>query len=222
MIKHTFDWNDIDTVLLDMDGTLLDLYFDNYFWLEYLPGYWGEINGLDTSAAKKQLTASYGREKGTLSWYCLDFWSRQLNIDVLQLKYDVEHLIQFRPFAQEFLAFLAKSDKQLIMVTNAHQKLIALKQKKTGIVDYFDRIICAHDLGFPKEEIDFWQALDRVVEFNRSRTILIDDNLTVLRAARSHGIGYLLSIARPDSNSPAQDTEEFTAIHCFRELAAGF
>ncbi|HNG60363.1 MAG TPA: haloacid dehalogenase, partial [Cellvibrionaceae bacterium] len=30
-------WQAIDTLLLDMDGTLLDLHYDNYFWLEYLP-----------------------------------------------------------------------------------------------------------------------------------------------------------------------------------------
>ncbi|HBT55971.1 MAG TPA: haloacid dehalogenase, partial [Pseudomonas sp.] len=31
------NWNAIDTVLLDMDGTLLDLHFDNHFWLEHMP-----------------------------------------------------------------------------------------------------------------------------------------------------------------------------------------
>ena len=31
------DWSCIDTVLLDMDGTLLDLHFDNFFWSEHLP-----------------------------------------------------------------------------------------------------------------------------------------------------------------------------------------
>jgi len=222
MIKHTFDWNTIDTVLLDMDGTLLDLYFDNYFWLEYLPQNWGAINGLDTSAAKEQLTARYKQEKGTLSWYCLDFWSRQLDMDVLQLKYDVEHLIQFRPYAREFLTWLKKLNKQIVMVTNAHQKLIAMKHERTGIEDYFDQIICAHDLGFPKEEIEFWQTLDKVVKFTKTRTVLIDDNLTVLRAAREHGIDHLLSIAQPDSNSPNQDTGEFTAIHCFKEFTTAF
>ena len=197
-MRHTFDWNDIDTVLLDMDGTLLDLYFDNFFWLEYLPQYWGEINGFGPDTAKEILRDRYQQEKGTLSWYCLDFWSRQLEIDVFLLKYDVEHLIQFRPFAREFLDLLAKSGKQRIMVTNAHQKLIAMK-----------------------EEIRFWESLDRVAKYQRERTLLIDDNLTVLRTAQNHGIKYLLGIARPDSNQPAQDTEEFIAVHSFRELGAG-
>jgi 5'-nucleotidase len=32
-----FDWREIDTVLLDMDGTLLDLEFDSHFWLSLVP-----------------------------------------------------------------------------------------------------------------------------------------------------------------------------------------
>ena len=31
------DWEEIDTILLDMDGTLLDLNYDLHFWLEHLP-----------------------------------------------------------------------------------------------------------------------------------------------------------------------------------------
>ena len=31
------DWTRIDTILLDMDGTLLDLGFDNFFWREHVP-----------------------------------------------------------------------------------------------------------------------------------------------------------------------------------------
>ena len=30
--RETVDWTEVDHVLLDMDGTLLDLAFDNDFW----------------------------------------------------------------------------------------------------------------------------------------------------------------------------------------------
>ena len=31
------NWSKIDTVLLDMDGTLLDLHYDSHFWLNVIP-----------------------------------------------------------------------------------------------------------------------------------------------------------------------------------------
>ena len=34
---HESDWSRIDHVLLDLDGTLLDLDFDNHFWQTLVP-----------------------------------------------------------------------------------------------------------------------------------------------------------------------------------------
>ncbi len=213
-------WDDIDTVLLDMDGTLLDLYFDNFFWQEYLPLKWGEMNGLETGAARDRLRPQFRRKMGTLSWYCLDYWSEQLDIDVLALKSDVEHLIMIRPQVETFLEFLNELNKYVVLVTNAHQKLIALKMEKTGIDKYFDKIFCAHGLGAPKEDADFWHRLNEEISFSADKTVLIDDNLTVLRAAREYGVRHLLAIAKPDSHSPSRDTAEFTAITSFATLYA--
>ena len=211
-------WNDIDTVLLDMDGTLLDLHFDNYFWREYLPFKWGEMHACGPEQAKQHLMPRFERNIGTLSWYCVDYWSTELQIDVMALKNDIVHLIQKRPYTEEFLDFLRRTGKQVIMVTNCHEKLIALKMQKTRIDGYFDEIYCAHTLGAPKEVNEFWIRLNRQLDFQPKKTVLIDDNLTVLRTARAFGIRHLLSIARPDSRSGVRDTGEFTAIESFRHL----
>jgi putative hydrolase of the HAD superfamily len=211
-------WENIETVLLDMDGTLLDLYFDNYFWQEYLPDKWGEINGLDPGTARNTLMPRFTSRVGTLSWYCIDFWSDELQLDIMALKSEIDHLINYRPHAREFLAGLGRTGKQLVLVTNAHRKLLELKIQRTGIDRYFSNIFCAHDFGAPKEELDFWLQLGAAISFNPASTLLIDDNIAVLRKAREYGIGYLLTIAQPDSRSAARDTGEFQVITSFREL----
>lgn len=217
-MKPNINWKSIKTVLLDMDGTLLDLYFDNYFWQEYLPEHWGSLNNMNAETAKMQLKDWYAKEAGTLSWYCLDFWTERLKFDVLALKADVEHLIQFRPHAKSFLERLNNLDYSVVMVTNAHEKLIKMKADVTEIDVFFDCVISSHTLGHAKEEQDFWRKLHRKISFNPKETVLIDDNLTVLRAAKEFGIENLLAIAKPDSRNPEQDTEEFEAIRSFQDL----
>jgi GMP/IMP 5'-nucleotidase len=218
-MKDNINWKSIKTVLLDMDGTLLDLHFDNYFWQEYLPEHWGKLNNMDAERAKTQLKDWYSKEIGTLSWYCLDFWTDRLKFDVLELKVDVEHLIEYRPHAKSFLEKLsANAACSVIMVTNAHEKLIEMKVDKTGIDVFFDRIISSHTIGHAKEEQAFWTKLQLESPFKLNETLLIDDNLTVLRAAREFGIKNLLTISKPDSQNEKQDPEEFEAIDSFQDI----
>jgi FMN phosphatase YigB (HAD superfamily) len=75
-------WGDINTVFLDMDGTLLDLNFDNHFWLEHVPLRYAEARGLAPAAAKAELLERYRSREGTLEWYCVDHWSRELGLDI--------------------------------------------------------------------------------------------------------------------------------------------
>jgi len=212
------NWYDIDTVLLDMDGTLLDLKFDNYFWQEFLPMKWGERRGLDTDAAKIRLTPHFRQIEGTLSWYCLDYWSDYLEIDILTLNLELEHLIRIRPHAHEFLEYVTGTGKCMALVTNAHQSMIELKFRNTGIGGYFEHVFCAHDFGIPKEEAAFWSELYRRFPYNPNRTLLIDDNVSVLESAREYGIRHLLAVAQPDSSMPRRDIRDFRALVSFQEL----
>ncbi len=217
-ILQMIDWQRIDTVFLDMDGTLLDLHFDNYFWLSHLPARYAEHTSLSLAQANVQLEALIQRQQGTLNWYCLDFWTETLGLDIRQMKDEVKHLIAFRPHVEYFLEALKKSEHRVVLVTNAHNKSLNLKLSITRLDSFVDNIVCSHDLGMPKEEVAFWHALQEVEPYDPDKTLFIDDSIAVLNAARQYGVKYLYTILQPDSQQPARQGLDFVAIDKFRDL----
>jgi len=215
------DWNQIDTVLLDMDGTLLDLHFDNHFWLEYVPRRYAETKGLAPELARAELLQRYKDREGTLEWYCVDHWSQELGLDIVLLKEEVEHLIAVHPHVVDFLDQLVCAGKYRVLVTNAHQKTLAFKLERTRLAGFFDRVVCSHDLGLPKEDPAFWPRLQALFPFDPRRTLFVDDNQPVLDAARAYGIRWLLAVLRPDSKGPLKRAGDYPAIHDFSELLPG-
>ncbi|WP_297527161.1 GMP/IMP nucleotidase [Thiohalobacter sp.] len=214
-------WSHIDTLLLDMDGTLLDLHFDNHFWREHVPLRYAERNDLALEAAKAELFPRFQAAEGTMAWYCVDYWSEVLDMDIAELKREVDHLIAVHPHVTDFLDLARARGKRVLLVTNAHQKALDLKMEKTRLGGHFDRLICAHDYGKPKEDPSFWDWLAEREPFDRERTLLIDDSLPVLRSAREYGIRHLLAVRRPDTRGPDKDTEEFEAVEGFDALVRG-
>ncbi len=212
------DWHKIDTVFLDMDGTLLDLHFDNHFWLDHVPQRYAEKHGLSKQGALNVLIPLFKSMEGTIDWYCVDYWSRELELDIALLKEEIKHLIQVHPFVIEFLQRLKSAGKHRVLVTNAHQKSLALKMKNTPLSGLLDTIISAHQLGIPKEEPDFWRQLSRLHNYDPQRTLLIDDNLSALSSAGKYGIEHLLAIYKPDSQAGIKDVGSYQAIHSFKEI----
>ncbi|MEW5967554.1 MAG: GMP/IMP nucleotidase [Pseudomonadota bacterium] len=214
-------WPQIDTVFLDMDGTLLDLHFDNHFWREHMPRRYAECHGLDEAIARERLAQHYDRHAGTLNWYCIDFWSSELALDVVQLKEEVVHLIAVRPDVPAFLQALRASGRRVVMVTNAHPKSLGLKMRETRIDAWFDALISSHRLGLPKEHPDFWAALQTIEPYDPQRTLFVDDSLPVLESAKAYGIAHLLAVCNPDSRQPHKDSGPFRGITSFAEVMPG-
>jgi putative hydrolase of the HAD superfamily len=210
------DWQSVDTVLLDMDGTLLDLEFDNWFWQKHVPECYARQQGLDRAEADRIIHDWITSHLGTLNWYCLDFWTAELGLEIASLKREAGDRIAVRPGADTFLQALKESDKQVIMVTNAHRDALDLKVERTGIDRYFDEIVSSHDYGHAKEAQSFWQHLQRHLPFDPARALLVDDSLPVLQSAQLYGIGQPVSILHPDSSLPKRDhTHPFPAIDDF-------
>ena len=215
------DWREIDTVLLDMDGTLLDLHFDNFFWLQHLPKRYAEHHNLSHDDVSKMLLQRMQECQGTLSWYCTDFWSRECNLDIVALKQEINHLINVRPHARVFLESLGAHNKQRVLVTNAHRDSVDLKFAMTGIEAHLDSIVSSHDYGQPKEEQKFWQQLQKNIQFDPTRTLFIDDSEAILESAQQFGIAHLLCIEQPDSQREPRPAANFTMISSFAHLLIG-
>ena len=214
-------WAGIATVLLDMDGTLLDLHYDNHFWQVYVPEKFAERHGLPPEEAHAECFRRYDAKAGTLQWYCVDYWSEQLELDIVRLKEELAHLIAVHPDVTDFLAALKAAGKRVVLVTNAHRKSLNLKMERTGLAVHFDALHVSHEYGIAKEDPDFWAALRRSEPFDPARTLLVDDSLPVLRSAREFGIAHLCAVYRPDTRLPDKDVGEFPAIRRFRDISPG-
>ena len=212
------NWSQINTVLLDMDGTLLDLNFDNYFWQTHVPLCYAKRHGLELENAKAILFPLFKQKEGTMDWYCVDFWTQELSLDIELLKHEVDHLIAVHPHVIDFLKAVRSAGKPLALVTNAHGKSLRLKLKRTQLGQYFDDIICAHDLGLPKEDVKFWGKLQKRLPFEKEESLLVEDSLSVLRSAQDYGIRHLVAVLKPDSQQPVRTVNEFSAIHDFSEI----
>jgi 5'-nucleotidase len=212
------DWTGIDTVLLDMDGTLLDLRFDNWFWQEHVPTHFAEARGMSRDEVRAYLDPKFHARRGTMDWYCIDYWSRELGLDIAALKRAVRPRVSYLPGARDFLTRLARIGKRRVLITNAHPETLAIKNEQVGVSAYFDACYSTHRFGVPKESSAFWPRFHSHEPFRPERTLFVDDSVPVLDAARAFGIAWLRAVRLPDSARPAQDTGRHAAIDGVREL----
>lgn len=212
------DWSKISTVLLDMDGTILDLHFDNHFWLEHFPARYSEQHGISVEEAKIILMDRYQKLSGTIEWYCLDYWTEFTQMPMSLIKRETQHLIQLRDDADELLTALKKSGREVILVTNAHPDALSLKIERTQLDKYFDVLYSTHEFGVVKESQLLWQKLQAKQGFDVNTTLFVDDSLPVLKSAQKYGIKHILAVENPDSKKPANSFIDFTSISDYRQL----
>jgi HAD superfamily hydrolase (TIGR01509 family) len=224
-------WAHIDTVLLDLDGTLLDLAFDNDFWLDFIPSVYAASRSMTVEQARADLAPRFRDCEGTMNWYCIDYWSRELNLDVAALKRTQAARIRWLPGAEDFLRRLRASGKRLVLLTNAHPQVLRIKDEQTGVTRYLHAAISSHEFGVPKENPEFWKAVRKVEPFDPQRSLFVDDSPPVLRAARAAGIRWICGVRRADSSRAPRHHQadgdqwtggqEFVAIDSVSDLDPG-
>jgi len=206
------DWNQIDDVLLDMDGTLLDRHFDNFFFEEELPRRYAAKHGLDPADAREKLFALYRNAEGELRWTDLHYWTESLGIDVVAMTKEFDHMIGFLPHAEDFLRHLNAKGKRVHLVTNAHMAGVAIKIGKTGLDRHVHRIVDAFEVGYLKMRVEYWPICQRLIGFEPKRTFYLDDDESCLNAAREYGIGHVFHSAKSSSQLPPQRSMRHRSI----------
>lgn len=196
------NWEKINYVILDMDGTLLDLHFDNYFWQSHIPSKYAAAHNITLKAAQEYLHIETSKVSGKIEWYCLDYWTEKLDLPIVELKREIQHKIALRPDTLPFLDALKRANKKVVLVTNAHQDSLSLKVERTALDKHIDLLISTHQYGTTKESQTLWQKLQADLKFDKESTLFVDDSLTILDSAKKFGIQHLLAVANPDSQRP--------------------
>ena len=212
------DWSQVDVVILDMDGTVLDLAYDNYFWRRLVPQRYGALHGISEQEAAARLQPLFESTAHTLPWYCTDFWSEQTGLNMAALKHEIRDRIAPLPGAEVFLQGVRDSGRGLWLATNAHRDSWQLKLRHTGLQPYFHTVVCSHDFGAPKEHPSFWQRFVDAHPFDARRALFVDDSQPVLDAARAFGIGQVVAIRHPDRSAPPRPVPGHASVDALATL----
>ena len=210
-------WNDIKTVLLDVDGTLLDLHFDNSVWDNSLPEAFARKHNLSMSESRSNLYQHMRKVRGKIEFYSFDYWSSFTKIDIEKLHELQQEKIAFRKDAEWFLSKIS-GKKATFIATNADRKSFGIKDTKLRLTNKVKGVFSSQDFQSPKEEQAFWSAVQNATGFEGSTTLMIDDNEKVLEAAASYGIEHLRFVETPDSQKGTRHSSKFIGINNFVEL----
>jgi 5'-nucleotidase len=212
------DWREIDTVLLDLDGTLLDQAYDNHIWRDLVPQRYAVAHALELHSAYAEVARRFAERSGTLDWYCIEFWTRNLEIDIGALHREVRSHVAWLPGAREFLTRTRAAGKRLVLLTNSHPIALAVKHEETGVLDYLDAAATSHEFGAPKEHAQFWHAAQAHFGFDPARSLFADDNSKMLEAARAAGVRWVYGVRHWDTRGSRREHPDHDAVDSVEDL----
>ena len=190
-------FTDCKYYLIDLDGVILDTSYDNYFWQEYIPKVYAKKNNISEKDGINYTHTLFRYKKKTKDWYDVDYWSNILDINIIQEKSRKENmsLIKIKEGAESALSKLKEDGKELFLVTNAHRKTLDVKLSKYDLSKYFNDLVCSHELGYVKEDIQLWYLLRNKLDIDYNKTVLVEDTFDNIQSAFHAGLNNLIYIS---------------------------
>jgi putative hydrolase of the HAD superfamily len=182
-------FKDIECLLIDMDGVILDNAYDNDFWQNQIPEVIADSKGIAFDDAKRLAIQIFNYKKNTKDWYDVDYWSNMLNIDIEAQKRSEKSFSRISLYdgVIDTLSVL-KNKTKTILITNAHRKTLNIKLEKYNLTPYFDEMVCAHELHYVKEDIQLWYMLRSKYRLDYEKTLLVEDTINNINVGLSAGI----------------------------------
>ena len=182
-------FKDIECLLVDMDGVILDNAYDNDFWQNQIPEVIADSKGIAFDDAKRLAIQIFNYKKNTKDWYDVDYWSNMLNIDIEAQKRSEKSFSRISLYdgVIDTLSVL-KNKTKMILITNAHRKTLNIKLEKYNLTPYFDEMVCAHELNYVKEDIQLWYMLRSKYRLDYEKTLLVEDTINNINVGLSAGI----------------------------------
>lgn len=160
----------------------------------------------------------YHAVQHTLNWYCLDYWSERLGLDICAMTSEQGPRATLREDTVPFLDALKACGKRRILLTNAHPHNLAVKLKHTGLDAHLDLLLSTHTFGYPKEDQRLWRAVAEETGLEAHKTLFVDDSEAILDAAREFGIRYCTGITNPDSGLAEKQYLRHPGLNDYRRL----
>ena len=212
-------WNSIETFFLDLDGTLLDLAFDNFFWHEHLPYVYANSKDIEFEKAKEDFEKMYKNKENSIQWYSLSYWSEILEIDLCSELLRVKNKIRTLNNSEKFLQILKERKVRIYLLTNCPRYMLHVKLNQVRFWKFFDEIISSEDFGYPKETDEFWNLLQKKFKYKKTSTVFIDDSKNVLDFSVKSGLNNVFLISKPDSNKEKQGTYGYKSIDSLADFS---
>lgn len=178
------DWQNIDAVIFDMDGTLVD---SMHYWVT-LPQDWFTARNLPVPDDLEV-------ELGTLNlWQASTLLAEQYSpcgettqqvYDEIQAKMDKHYAedIPMWPWVKGLLQFLKAAGKACCIATMTDRPQVETVLRTHGIGEFFDFVLTTPEVGIGKEQPDiFLQAAERF-GCAPKRILVFEDSRTAIRTA---------------------------------------